>query len=166
MSKKFFTMLALSCALLIGMSACQKAEPDTHMGVATWTVSKAAYDKAADAVTRAYAELLVSGYHQQPYSCTYTIDGKQGVGELAIHRLPKNDAGTNLRTGIFDGNCPSGTPLEIDCYKVNNLTEQYQGLARFLMPLLEPGIHTFSATVTNEYGESITETRTFEVEGK
>ena len=166
MKKNIFSIITLAIVATLTFTACSDVEPDTHMGVASWTISKAAYDKSADAVTRAYAELLVSGYHEQPYSCTYTIDGKQGVGELAIHRLPKNDAGANLRTGIFDGNCPSGTPLEIDCYKVNNLTEQYQGLARFLMPLLEPGIHTFSATVTNEYGESITETRTFEVEGK
>ena len=111
MKKNIFAVIALAVITTFTFAACSEVEePDTRMGVATWTITKASYDNNADAVTRAYAELLVSGYHEQPYSCTYTIDGKQGVGELAIHRLPKKDAGTNLRTGIFDGNCPSGTP--------------------------------------------------------
>ena len=164
MSKKFFTLLALACAFLLGQTSCSEPEPDTNMGVATWTINKAAYDKDAGSVTRAYAELLVSGYHEQSYTIVYTIDGKNGTGELAIHHLPLGDAGNDLRTSIFNGNCPSGSQVEIPNNRVNNLTEQYHGLARFLMPMLEPGTHTLSATVTNEFGQSITETKTFEVE--
>ena len=158
------TRIALITALLLSLTGCNPVEPDTHLGVAAWTIQDAKYDAASASVTRAYAELLVSGYHEQPLGLTYTIDGKAGVGELALHRLPKGDAGTDLRTATFQGNFPFGTPLELDCYRVNNHTNQYHGLARFLLPMLEPGTHVLVATVTNEYGESYTDTKTFVVE--
>ncbi len=160
------SIIAIAAATAFALTSCNSTEPDTHMGVAIWSVFDAKYDKDAATTTRAYAELLVSGYHTQPYSLSYTIDGKAGTGELAIHRLPKGDNGADIKGGDFKGNCPSGTPMEIDCYRVNNTTEQYQGLARFLMPKLEPGTHVFEVTVTNEYGESLTSTKTFMVEGK
>ncbi len=167
MKTKLNILIAMAFAIVaLTLTSCNSTEPDTHMGVAMWTVYDAKYDKDAETVTRAYAELLVSGYHTQPYGLSYTIDGKAGTGELAIHRLPKGDNGADIKGGDFKGNCPSGTPMEIDCYKVNNKTEQYHGLARFLMPKLEPGTHVFEVTVTNEYGESLTSTKTFSVEGE
>ena len=167
MKAKRNIFIALFGALILGLTGCNGIEePDPNMGVNEWTISKAAYDNSADAVTRARVHFYVSGYHELPYGFSYTIDGQPGTGSLALHRIASGDDGSDLLTLAFDGNCPSGTPLDIPCHRVNNHTMQYHGGAYFLMPLLEPGTHTFVATITNEYGQTIETTKTFEVEAK
>ncbi|MBQ3743099.1 MAG: hypothetical protein II858_04525 [Bacteroidales bacterium] len=166
MKTKHFTLIALIGMFILGLSACNSLEdPDTDMKVNMWTITDAKFDKDAASVTRARVRLLVSGYHEQPYTLTYTIDGQSGTGLLALHHLPNGDDGANLLTEQFNGNCPSGSSLDIPCYRVNNLTMQYHGATYFLMPLLEPGSHTFVATITNEYGQTIESTHSFTVEG-
>ena len=159
-------MLAIASAFTFSLMACDSLEkPDTDMRVAIWTISDAKYDHAAQSVTRARVHLLVSGFHEQPYTFTYTIDGQPGTGSSALHRLAKGEEGAELLTEEFDGNCPSGTPLEIPCYRVNNHTMQYHGGTDFLMPLLAPGVHTFTATISNEFGQTLESTKTFTVDG-
>ncbi len=184
MKTKLFTIIAVIGMLVIGLASCSELDeighamfhsdevyvvngkPDTDMKCVMLTVYTASYDKDAESVTRAYAELLISGYHEKPYACTYTIDGKEGVGNLSIHKLPKGDAGTDLRTGTFQGNFPSGTPLDQPCYRASNRTLQYHGMSRFLMPMLEPGDHTITITITNEYGQTQSDTKTCVVADK
>ena len=161
--KKIFSLLAITSALILSLPSCSELdEPDTDMRVAIWTITDAKFDKTVASVTRARVHLYVSGYHEKPYDFTYAIDGQLGTGNLALHRLEKGDDGANLLLASFDGDCPSGTPLDIPCYH----TMQYHGGTDFLMPLLEPGTHAFTATITNEFGQTMTDTKTFVVEGE
>lgn len=156
MKTKNFTLATLFATLMLSLVACNTLDPDTTMTGNMWTLKDAAYDKGADAVTSATALLYITGYHNQPYGLVYSIDGKAGTGSLAMYRLD------------VPGACPSGSTLDITstCADRDRGTAKYHGTASFQLPLLEPGLHTFTASITNEYGETVTETRTFVVHGK
>ena len=69
MKAKRNIFIALFGALILGLTGCNGIEePDPNMGVNEWTISKAAYDNSADAVTRARVHFYVSrwtaGYRQ------------------------------------------------------------------------------------------------------
>lgn len=181
-SHKSIILLAIASALILNLSGCSeldevghalfgnpdepyqvKGNPDTNLSCVILTTYDAEYDKDADSVTRAYAELYIACYHEKPFGCTYTIDGQPGTGALSLHRLDVGDNGASVKTETFQGNFPSGTPLDLPCYRVANRSHQYHGKARFLLPMLEPGIHTLMITVTNELGQTGSDTQTFTV---
>lgn len=156
MKTKLFTILALCATLMLGFTACNTLENDTTMTENMWTLKDAAYDNVAGSPTGAIALLYITGYHTKPYEIVYSIDGKAGVGELAMYRLD------------IPGECPSGSRLDIvsTCSDKDRGTAKYHGTAQFQLPILSAGLHTFTASVTNEYGETVTESRTFIVHDK
>ena len=85
MKTKLFTTITVISMLIIALVSCSEldevghvmfrsdevyvimGDPDTDMKCVMLTVYTASYDKDAESATRAYAELLISGYQPPPH---------------------------------------------------------------------------------------------------
>lgn len=186
MKTKLFTLITLTVAMS-ALTACN-FELNEHLEEAYLMTEEAKYNEDLKTTRRAFASLMVKGLNEDEYTLVYTIDGKPGVGEYAMHlpdqtkaqwtynsqnftgdevagwseiTYPRLEEG--LFSGDYTGNFPSGSSCKLKWLNDGSNRHPSQGSVFLLSPKLEPGVHTIAFTITNSYGESISKEAVFTI---
>ena len=163
------------------LTSCQEFQLDEHMLEASFMVHGGEYNKKDNTTRRAWLTLMVEGINEDAYVLDYTIDGKPGVGENALYRIDEETKtlvynhqifegseymSEEMFSGQYEGNFPSGSSTTVHFLNTQTYSHPSMGSVSFLSPKLESGNHVITYTVTNSYGDMITDSREFTIKGK
>lgn len=175
--KKYFTLI-FTIAAIMATTSCQEFQLNEHLESVSMLVTGGEYNKADNTTRRAYIIINIEGLNEDAYIIDYTVDGHQGVGEYALQHLPIDLAqkvynsqifmGSELLeenwfSGEYDGNFPSGSSTTFHYLYCGYNSHPSSGAAHFLSPKLASGSHEIEYTITNSYGDVVSNRRVFTV---
>ena len=182
--KKIFSLIILVSAMLMTNVACQEFQLDEHMESCYMLVNGGEWNKKDSTTRRAHLIIGIKGLNEDEYTIEYTVDGNPGIGKYALQK-PDQDASQwtynsqnftgdilsnwdnigkpRLTEGEFsdeyDGNFPSGSKTTFHYLYTGVNRHPSSGSTHFLSPKLEPGKHVIKYTITNSYGDILTNER-------
>ena len=144
-------------------------------------VQGGAYNVKDSTTRRAWLTLMVEGINEDPYTLEYTVDNKPGTGENALQVIDRETStiiynwelfygceymSEEMFSGQYAGNFPSGSSATLKFLDTRSGRHPSMGSVSFLSPKLEPGKHIINYTITNSYGDVITNTDNFVIQDK
>lgn len=179
--KKHFTLILLMLTSFLTITACNDFKLNEHMLEANFMAHGGEYNKRDSTTRRAWLTLMVKGINEDPYVLEYTIDGRPGVGENALHLIDEQTKtlvynhqvfqgseymSEDMFSGQYEGNFPTGSSTTVQFLNTQSGQHPSTGSATFLSPKLEPGMHVLAYTITNSYGDKINGSKEFSIQDK